>query len=78
MDKQKRPKLLFIGDFRYSGELITKFAYAFSGRQAKVFMMRQIANDHEISFAAVCAIFDGQKANFEIKVDPEWKAKYGM
>lgn len=70
-----KTKKLFVGDFRYSGELITRHAHAFSGRQAKIFMMQRLAKEHEVSFAAVCAIFNGSRPNFNIQVDPEWREK---
>lgn len=60
-------KELYKGLFVYSSELETRYAYAFSGRQAKVFMMRQLASDHEVSYQTVFNLFDGSKANFEIK-----------
>ena len=73
--KQQKKRLLFTGDFRYKGELVTKFAHAFSGRQAKVFMMRQIADDDGVKYRVVSGIFNGEKPNFDIKVDPEWRRK---
>jgi hypothetical protein len=74
---QQRRKTLFVGDFRYSGELITKYAHAFSGRQAKIFMMRQLAEDHGVNYSVVAGIFNGDKPNFEIKIDSEWREKNG-
>uniref|UniRef100_A0A6M3L6P7 Uncharacterized protein n=1 Tax=viral metagenome TaxID=1070528 RepID=A0A6M3L6P7_9ZZZZ len=76
--KEKRKKKLFVGDFRYNRELVTKHAFAFSGRQAKVFMLRQLAAEHGVPISAVMSIFDGSKVNFEIQVDPEWRLKNGM
>lgn len=73
--KKKLPKKLFTGLFNYGRQVEKKFAWAFTGRQAKVFMMKQLANDHGVTYGAVAKIFDGSKGNFEIKVDPQWKEK---
>ncbi len=71
----KRKKLLFVGNFNYSRESIVKFAWAYSGRQAKVFMMQQLAGDHGVKFKTVAKRFDGSKPNFSIEVDEKWKEK---
>lgn len=71
----QRRKKLFAMDFNYGRELVTKYAYAYSGRQAKVFGMRQLAKEHGVSYSAVAAIFNGDKPNFDIQVDPEWRRK---
>ena len=74
--KSKKPeKMLFSGHFNYGRQVEKKYAWAFSGRQAKVFMMQQLASDHGVAFGAVVNIFKGEKQNFEICVDPEWKEK---
>ena len=73
--KSKREKLLFRGLFNWGSEVTKKYAWAYSGRQAKVFMLRQIAMDHRVEFNAVLKIFNGEKRNFKICVDPEWMEK---
>lgn len=78
MEKQPRRKLLFVIDFNYGRELVTKHAYAYSGRQAKVFGMRQLAKDHGVNYSAVAAIFNGDKPNFDVRVDSEWRQKNGL
>ena len=72
---KKRGKKLFTGEFNFSREAVKKHAWAFSGRQAKIFMMRQIADDHDVSYMAVAKIFDGSKSNFDIHVDEQWKER---
>ncbi len=49
--------------------MIVVYKSAYSGRQAKIYMMRQLAKDHEVSYSTVAAIFDGSKPNFEVKVE---------
>ena len=73
--KKTRPKMLFVGVFNYGRQVEKKHAWATSGRQAKVFMMRRLASDHGVIYRAVANIFDGSKQNYEIKVDPKWKEK---
>lgn len=63
-------KILFKGLFNYGRELAVKYAYAYSGRQAKVLMMRQLATDHNVTYRVVAAIFNGSKPNFEITKEP--------
>lgn len=60
-------KELFKGIFNFSSQMETRYAYAHSGRQAKIFMMRQMAIDHDVSYQTVFHLFDGSKPNFEIK-----------
>lgn len=69
-------KKLYVGDFRYNRELVTKHVFAFSGRQAKVLMMKQLAEDHGVNYSIVAGIFDGSKPNFDIKVDTKWREKH--
>lgn len=59
-------KVLYKGVFSYSHELVVKFAHAYTGRQAKVFMMRQLAKEHGVRYNIVAQIFNGQKPNFLI------------
>jgi hypothetical protein len=60
-------KVLWKGAFNYSREMEIRYAYAYSGRQAKVLMMRQLANDHEVSYQVVFSMFNGDKPNFTIE-----------
>ncbi len=52
--------------FNYSHEMIVLYRAAYSGRQAKIYAMRQLAKDHGVSYSAVASIFDGSKPNFDI------------
>ena len=60
-------KTLYKGAFNYSREMEIRYAHAYSGRQAKVLMMRQLANDHDVSYQTVFAMFNGDKPNFTIE-----------
>jgi hypothetical protein len=60
-------KNLYKGTFSFSHEMIIKRVYAYSGRQAKVMMMRRLARDHGVSYSTVFAMFDGSRANFSIE-----------
>jgi hypothetical protein len=62
-----KEKKLYRGVFSYRCGLIRKFTHAHSAKQAKVFMVRQIAKDHEVSYGIVSALFDGHKDNFFIE-----------
>ena len=71
------PKSLcnYRGTFNYKHEIVIRYAWATSGRQAKNYMMRRLAKEHGVHPSHVFALFDGNKPNFNIEVDPEWKNK---
>lgn len=71
----KRKKLLFQGLFNYGRQVEKCFAWAYTSRQARVYMLKQLATRHGVNFSAVKNIFNGDKQNFNIAVDPEWQEK---
>lgn len=60
-------KKLWRGVFSYSCGLEIEYAFAFSPKQAKVFMMRRLAKKHEVSYQHVFMMFNGEKPNFIIE-----------
>mgnify|MGYP001593508551 CR=1 FL=1 len=73
-----RRRLLFTGLFNFGREVEKLWAYAYSGRQAKIYMMRQIAKKHSVIYSAVANIFNGDKDNFDISVDEKWKESHNV
>ena len=59
----------WVGSFRYSHELITKYTYAPTWASAKNRMLRRIANEHEVDFRIVYGMFDGTKDNYTVEMD---------
>ena len=66
-------KNLYRGCFNYAHEVEIRRTTASSGRQAKIFMMHQLAREHGVSYAAVSRIFDGSKPNFGVELEIEDK-----
>lgn len=62
-----QPRKLFKGIFNFRSGLETEYAYAFSPQQAKVFMMRRMAINHEVPYQVVFGMFNGDKPNFIIE-----------
>ena len=53
--------------FNYGHEIIIKYEWAWSGRQAKNFAMRKLAKEHGVHPSHVFALFDGSKDNFSVE-----------
>ena len=53
--------------FNYGHEIIIKYAWAWSGRQAKNFAMRRLAKEHDVHPSHIFALFDGSKNNFSVE-----------
>jgi len=66
-------KNLYRGIFNYSHEVKIRYTTASSKRQAKIFMMHQLAREHDVHYCVVAGIFDGSKQNFEINMEVEYK-----
>jgi hypothetical protein len=60
-------KRLWKGVFNYRSGIETEYASAHSPKQAKVFMMRRMAKNHEVSYQTVFGMFNGEKPNFIIE-----------
>jgi hypothetical protein len=66
-------KNLWKGLFSYRSEMEVQYAYAYSKAQAKVMMLRRLANKHDVSYQAVFGMFDGSKPNYQIIIETEFK-----
>ena len=73
----KRELYLFRGTFNYSREVIVKYSCAPTWAKAKTNMIEQLAGDHGVSRESVKAIFNGDRDNYKIEIDPEWRMKHG-
>ncbi len=51
----------------YQHELIVRYTWAYSGRQAKNYIMRRVANEHGVGYNTVRDMFDGSKPNFTVE-----------
>ncbi len=71
-------KKLWKGVFNFRSGLETEYVYAHSPAQAKVFMMRRMAINHDVSYQTVFGMFNGDKPNFIIEEEkPNVKANKG-
>ncbi len=66
---KRKPLYLFRGTFNYSHEIVVKYTYAPTWAAAKTRMLRRIANEHQVSYQAVFAMFDGRKDNFRLEIE---------
>ena len=55
------------GVFNFNHQVVIKYLHAYSKAQAKVFMLRRIATEQDVSYGVVYNIFDGSKDNFTIE-----------
>lgn len=69
----KKCKRLFRGLFNYNCGLERVFAYAYTKEQAHFIMCGRLAKRHEVHPSHVYALFSGDKSNFEITVETEFK-----
>lgn len=67
MAKDKKPRILYKGVFNLSREMVIKYLYASSPAQAKVYMMRRIADEAQVPYTYVFGMFDGSRDNFKIE-----------
>ena len=68
----KKPKILYRGYFSLSGGVIIRRAHAYSENQAKVMMLRRIAKEKGLAgMGGLFKVFDGNKENFKIEVEPQ-------
>ncbi len=72
---RKGDKKLWRGVFNFRSGLETEYAYAHSPAQAKVFMMRRMAINHDVSYQTVFGMFNGDKPNFIIEEEKNDKRK---
>ena len=62
-----RKTKLWRGVFNFRKQVIIKYLRAYSDKQAKVFMMRRIASEHNVPYSYVFGLFDGHMQNFSIE-----------
>lgn len=65
MKRKKGPK--WRGVFNFSRQVVIKYLHAHSKAQAKIFMMRRIAKEHNVPYSYVFGEFDGSKDNYLIE-----------
>ncbi len=65
----------FRGIFNFSRVIEVHYAYAYSPEQAKLIMMKRMARKHDVPFGYVYGMFAGEKDNFEINLEMEFKEK---
>ncbi len=73
----KKRQQLFVGTFNYAHEVVIKYTWAPTLAAAKTRMLRRIANEHEVNYQHVFAMFDGSRDNCLIEVDREWQEQQG-
>lgn len=64
-----KEKHLFRGYFNFRHQLRIEYARAYSGKQAKVQMMRRIAKRHNVPYEYVIREFSGSQDNFKIEIE---------
>ena len=74
----KRQLYLWRGTFNYAREVIIKYSFAPTLAKAKANMIEQLAGDHGVNRESVMAIFNGDKPNFDIRVDRDWREKHDL
>lgn len=62
-------KSLYCGVFNFKRERYIEYVYAYTPLQAKMIIMRRIANKQGVPLSWVCNYFNGAKDNF--KIEPE-------
>ncbi len=72
----KKPLLLYTGIFNYARQVIKKHSYAPSEKSARARMVHQLAKEHGVHPSVVAEMFNGNRDNFIIEIDPEWRAKH--
>ena len=68
-----RLKNLYCGVFNYSRQVTILYAYAYSPVQAKEVFLRRLAKEHDVGVYWVRKLFDGEKNNFEITLETEFR-----
>ena len=64
---EKRKIELYKVCLNYQHELIVRYTWAYSGRQAKNYIMRRVAAEHGVGYNTVRDVFDGSKPNFSVE-----------
>ena len=65
--KERGPSKNWRGVFNFNHQVIIKYLHAYSKEQAKVFMLRRIASEQNVSYGVVYSMFNGSKDNFAIE-----------
>lgn len=68
-------KKLWRGVFNFRHQVVIRYLQAYSAAQAKVLMMRRIAQEHGVPYSYVFRLFDGSIDNFEITEEKEGTCK---
>lgn len=61
------PRKLFFGSFNYQGEVHTFYRYAGAESQARLFMLKALADKLKLSFVSLRGHFSGNEDNYMIK-----------
>jgi hypothetical protein len=69
----ERVKNLFMGQFNFNRQTYILRRYAYSEKQAKALFVKALAKKHDLPERAVWAYFDGEKQNYSIQVETEWR-----
>lgn len=70
-----KSKKLWRGVFNFRHQIVIRYLQAYSADQAKVLMMRRIAQEHGVPYSYVFRLFDGSIDNFEITEEKEGTCK---
>ncbi len=73
----KKRLLLWIGTFNYSREVVIRYTMAVTWAGAKKNFIDQLAREHGVERRIVAMMFKGDKDNFKIEIDREWREKHG-
>lgn len=72
MDK-RRIKLLWRGVFNLNKQVFTLYAHAYTERQAWMIFCKRLSDKHDIGLNHVMNFFNGEKDNYEIKIEREYQ-----
>ena len=74
MGKAKgRIKTKWKGVFSYRCELERLYCHAYTKAQARAIMCRRLAKMHDVHVGTVLSMFDGNKPNFNIEIEIEYR-----
>ena len=69
MSGQKKIKNLWRGKFNNNRQLIVKYAYAYSDKQAFIHMCGQIAKDQDVNKGLIINYFLNKHNSYEIELE---------
>jgi hypothetical protein len=71
--KVKKVKQLWKGCFNWQYTMAVIYRAAYSREQARELMFRVLADRHNVSISAIREYFSGEKDNYNITVETEYK-----